>query len=50
MAIKSQLTPIIGQPEDIAYATLFLVTEEARWITGQVIHVDGGRSLGARNI
>ncbi|HAP93356.1 MAG TPA: beta-ketoacyl-ACP reductase [Desulfotomaculum sp.] len=50
IAFKSQLTPIIGQPEDIAYATLFLVTEEARWITGQVIHVDGGRSLGARNI
>jgi len=49
-AIKTQITPLIGQPSDIAYATLFLVTAEARYITGQVIHVDGGKSLGARNI
>jgi NAD(P)-dependent dehydrogenase (short-subunit alcohol dehydrogenase family) len=48
--IKAQPTPIIGQPYDVAYTTLFLVAEEARYITGQIIHVDGGKSLGTRNI
>jgi 3-oxoacyl-[acyl-carrier protein] reductase len=33
----------IGEPEDIANATLFLDSEEASFITGQVITVDGGR-------
>ena len=35
----------IGQPEDIAAMTRFLLSEEAGWITGQVLNVDGG--LGA---
>ena len=34
-----------GQPEDIAYAMLFLASAEARWITGQTIVVDGGTTL-----
>ncbi len=32
----------IGQPEDIARVVSFLVSENANYITGQVIHVDGG--------
>ncbi|MDT7830566.1 SDR family oxidoreductase [Pricia sp. S334] len=32
-------------PEDIANAVYLLTTEEARWITGTVIKVDGGESL-----
>ncbi len=41
-----QRTPVrrIGRPEDIAAATAFLVTEEASYITGQVIGVNGGRN------
>ena len=35
----------LGAPEDIAYAMLFLATEEARYITGQTIVVDGGSTL-----
>jgi len=35
----------LGEPEDIAYAMLFLATEEARYITGQTIVVDGGSTL-----
>ncbi len=31
-----------GSPEDVAGAVLFLVSEEAAYITGQVIHVNGG--------
>lgn len=34
----------IGQPEDIADLALFLLSEKARWITGQVLGVDGGMS------
>jgi NAD(P)-dependent dehydrogenase (short-subunit alcohol dehydrogenase family) len=32
----------VGQPEDIAPAVAFLASEEARWITGQMIVADGG--------
>ncbi|WP_340065983.1 SDR family oxidoreductase [Ascidiimonas aurantiaca] len=33
-----------GSPEDIANAAVFLLEETAAWITGQIIHVDGGIS------
>lgn len=39
---KQTLVPYHGQPEDIAYTALFLATDEARFITGQIIEVDGG--------
>lgn len=32
----------IGKPEDIAATAAFLISPEAKWITGQIIHVDGG--------
>lgn len=35
-----------GKPEDVAGATAFLLSEDARWITGSVLVVDGGYSLG----
>jgi NAD(P)-dependent dehydrogenase (short-subunit alcohol dehydrogenase family) len=34
----------IGQPEDIANAVHFLLTDKSSWITGQILHVDGGMS------
>lgn len=35
----------MADPEDIAYAMLFLATDEASYITGQTIVVDGGQTL-----
>ena len=32
----------IGSPKDVAYAVSFLASEEAHYITGQVLNVDGG--------
>jgi len=32
----------IGSAEDVAGLAVFLLSDAARWITGQVIHVDGG--------
>ena len=32
----------LGEPEDIAKAVLFLVSDDAAYITGQTLHVDGG--------
>jgi 3-oxoacyl-[acyl-carrier protein] reductase len=32
----------IGKPADIAHAVLFLCSDESRYITGQVLHVNGG--------
>lgn len=34
----------LGVPNDVAALTAFLLSEDADWITGQVIGVDGGRS------
>jgi NAD(P)-dependent dehydrogenase (short-subunit alcohol dehydrogenase family) len=42
----ASLTPVrrVGRPQDIANACAFLVGEEADYITGQVIGVNGGRN------
>jgi 3-oxoacyl-[acyl-carrier protein] reductase len=36
----------LGTPRDVAEAVAFLASDEARYITGQVLTVDGGISLG----
>jgi NAD(P)-dependent dehydrogenase (short-subunit alcohol dehydrogenase family) len=35
----------IAQPEDIAGAVSFLASDNARWITGDTLRVDGGSKL-----
>ncbi len=34
----------IGDPKNIAEAAAFLLTQKSSWITGQIIHIDGGYS------
>ena len=34
----------IGEPADVANAVLFLASDQASWITGTVLNVDGGKS------
>jgi 3-oxoacyl-[acyl-carrier protein] reductase len=36
----------LGRPEDVAHAVVFLASEESAYITGQVLRVDGGLTLG----
>jgi NAD(P)-dependent dehydrogenase (short-subunit alcohol dehydrogenase family) len=36
----------VGEPEDVAHAVLFLASDEAAWITGVVLRVDGGLLAG----
>ncbi len=41
---ETNLTPYLGQPEDIAGVVVFLASDDARYVTGQMIAVDGGSS------
>ena len=36
----------VGEPEDVAAATAFLASDDAAWITGTVLRVDGGLLAG----
>ncbi|WP_157744204.1 SDR family NAD(P)-dependent oxidoreductase [Halopenitus persicus] len=45
--IFDQITlPYVGQPEDIGNAALFLASDEAKYITGHTLVVDGGYLVG----
>jgi len=39
---KRQLTGELGQPEDVAYAALYLASDESRFVLGSGMAVDGG--------
>ncbi len=41
--VKTLALKRLGQPDDLVGACLFLLSDEARWLTGQIINVDGGQ-------
>jgi NAD(P)-dependent dehydrogenase (short-subunit alcohol dehydrogenase family) len=41
--IKNMALKRLGTAEDMADACLFLLSDEAKWITGQILNVDGGQ-------
>lgn len=45
--VKLQLSGTIGAPEDLAHAIAFFASPGARYCTGQVLVMDGGKSLGS---
>ena len=38
----------LGVPDDIASGALFLLSDSASWLTGEVLVVDGGAGVSAR--
>jgi len=35
----------LGKPEDVAYACIYLLSDESRWVTGSNLVIDGGYSI-----
>lgn len=44
--IEAQPTKRMGRPEEVSAAVMFFVSQRASFITGQVLHVCGGKSVG----
>jgi NAD(P)-dependent dehydrogenase (short-subunit alcohol dehydrogenase family) len=45
LALKGARSWRLGEPADIAAMVAFLCSDEAQWITGQVLGVNGGAVL-----
>jgi NAD(P)-dependent dehydrogenase (short-subunit alcohol dehydrogenase family) len=45
--VKSLALKRMGQPADLVGACLFLLSDDAAWITGQIVNVDGGQVFRA---
>ena len=45
VALGMQALKRLAQPDDIGGVIAFLASEDARWITGDIIRVDGGSNL-----
>ena len=44
-ALGMQALKRLAEPDDIGGVVAFLASDEARWITGDTVHVDGGSKL-----
>jgi|TARA_Y100000741_G_scaffold109254_1_gene81980 3-oxoacyl-[acyl-carrier protein] reductase len=40
----------LGEPEDIAEAVYFLCSDDASWITGEILTIDGGFSINGNSL
>jgi len=47
MMLRHHLTPRLGRPADIAAAVVYLASDEAGFVTGHILNVDGGLSAHA---
>jgi len=47
MMLRHHLTPRLGRPTDIAAAVVYLASDEAGFVTGHILNVDGGLSAHA---
>lgn len=45
MFVRHNSLPYLGKPEDVAAAVAFLASEDARYVTGQTLVVDGGLTI-----
>ena len=45
LTLGMQALKRVAQPEDIGPVVAFLASDEARWITGDTVRVDGGSKL-----
>jgi len=43
--VQSLMIKRLGTPDDLVGACLFLLSDDARWMTGQIIAVDGGQTV-----
>ena len=37
---------VLSAPDDVGFGCVYLASDEASWITGQTIHLDGGATFG----
>jgi NAD(P)-dependent dehydrogenase (short-subunit alcohol dehydrogenase family) len=44
LMLSETTSPRLGRPDDMAALVAFLMSEDAEWINGQIISVDGGLS------
>jgi 3-oxoacyl-[acyl-carrier protein] reductase len=45
LALGMQAFKRLAQPDDIGGVVAFLASEDARWVTGDIIHLAGGSKL-----